>query len=338
MQAAYGEAGSPGTSVPEDGPSVADDSPSLLDGVQPGEAQPSETHEKTPAPKGKPGDVEEVVVTDEFGRRRVKVDYTDRDKVKRAYQMAAGFGKMKADRDGAQAWRKQVEPELSDLRTSWKAVEEAFQRDGIRGLADLLGGEGAGQKFEEDVYQRRRTREEASPAQLKQLEMEEALAKERKERERLSKTVEAQLKEAQDRKDAADTRMLQTRIEPVFERHRFAGKLGDTEAEAELDESMWNKVIARLQAYPDDVELTPGLISKEFAAVAQTFHRIIRKQADTETQRTIAAKKQAAQESAATAASSGLATNAEAESFRKNIKSGRIVDAFQQLMTGKVRL
>lgn len=292
-------------------------------------------------------EVEEIEIADADGRKKVKVDWTDREKLKKYVQTAhaahKGMRKFQTERDQALTRLKEVEPQYQELAASWKAVEEAFQKDGVRGLVNLLAGnEGAYDQHIEQQYSRRSARAEAERmgdrAAIDKLDLEERLAKEASERARLAKQVEEHLQKANQEREQASYKALEARIYPAFERHRFAGKLGDSTAEHQLDSAVWQQAVQRLEQYPEGTELTPELVDKEFRAVAATFQKIVTKQAERKADATLKQKKAAAAETAATVATKGMRQSDSKETFKNSIRSGKIADAFAQFMTGKIKL
>lgn len=330
-----------GGSGPEDdatGGTQASSQDPLDSATDGGEASESPVTEGTEKKAVKAADFEEIIISDESGRKKLKVDWNDREKLKKYVQMAAGMRKFQAERDQAASKLKDIEPKYTELQDSWKAVESAYQQNGVRGLVELLGGEGAFKKFEEETFGKRKMREEATPEQLEQLDLKESLANERKERERLTKMVEENLKTASQKKEEADLANLESRVHPVFEKYRFAGKLGDPGAEEQLDEAMWSRLVKKLDTYPEGTLFTPAIVNKEMAEISASYNRIIKQQADKATEQTLAKKKQSAQENAATTAMNGMKRSEVVDDFKKNIKGGNLTDALKAFMTGKVRL
>jgi hypothetical protein len=287
-----------------------------------------------------PKDIEEIIITDDSGRKKVTIDWKDREKLKKYVQMAAGMRKYQVERDKASAELSELRPKYTDLSQSWEAVESAFSSGGVRGLIDLLAGPGGYDKHLQTELQRVQTRQTATPSELERMDLEERLATERKEREKLTRQVEDNLKKAQEKEEASGMLALESKVHPAFDKHRFAGKLGDAGVEVQLDQAVWDQALKRLEQYPESFELTSAVIEKEFRDVSNAFRKIINKQSEQKVQKVIANKKVAAQEAAAAKVMRGYSpkTSPNAEKFKSDMRSGNLVSALTDFMTGKIKL
>ena len=311
--------------------------------VQEDTESPSTLDEKVPnsAAKKPAADIEEIIITDDSGKKKLKVDFSDREKLKKYVQEAAGMRKFQHERDQLTSKLKTLEPEHADLKKSWGAVEEAFTKHGIKGLVNLLANDQSGyDKHIQSEFARIKSREAASPNELERMDLQESLISERREREQLQKRVEEDLRRSESAREEASMRSLESKIHPSFDRYRFAGKLGDEVVEARLDQAVWDQALKRLEEYPDHVELTPSVIEKEFRDISSSFRKIITKQADVAAQKVVTSKKIAAQENAATAAMSSMMGNStqSSDKFKTDIRKGDLTSALRDLMTGKFRL
>lgn len=340
--AVYGEKSTAGSTLASD--SSADD---VLEGASDGsestgENQPSaldSVSDSTEAATS--GDIEEVIITDDSGRKKVTVDWKDREKLKKYVQMAAGMRKYQVERDKATAELSELKPKYDDLAQSWQAVETAFSSGGIRGLINLLAGaDDAYERHLQAEFQRVKARENATPSELERMDLEERLASERREREKLARQVEENLKKATEKEEISSMKALESLVHPAFDKHRFAGKLGDEVVEAQLDQAIWDQALKRLEQYPEHFELNGSVVEKEFREVSNAFRKIINKQAEQKAQKVVASKKVAAQEAAAAKAMKGYSpkTSPNAEKFKSDMRSGNLVSALTDFMTGKIKL
>jgi hypothetical protein len=349
--AVFGSGGS--ASSPEfNGESQADSS-DPMDAVSEGDGTAAPTEDSSDASsdssvEAPEPEMEDILISDADGsKKKITVDWNDRAKLKtyvqKLYGAQKGMRQHQSRADQAEAKLKTIEPEYQDLKSSWKSVEEAFQKEGVKGLVNLLSGQANGyDSLIEQEYQRRFAKAEAKRLgdtnTLDRMELEERLQNEKRERERLSKQVQEQLAKVDSEREQAQILSLESKVTPAFEKHRFAGRLGDPTVEHQLDTAVWQQAMARLEEYPDTVEMTPALIEKEFRTVAASFNKIISRQAEQKVDQTLKQKKAAAAETAAATATKGMRTSSEKEAFATNIKNGRIVDAFKQFASGKIRL
>jgi translation initiation factor 1 (eIF-1/SUI1) len=279
---------------------------------------------------------EELLITGPDGRKqKVEVDWNDKEKLKKYIHAAAGMRKFQAERDNALRQLKEKEAQYSDVAKSWQAIQGAYEQEGFKGLVNLLTQNPNGYElFLNQELSRMQRRLEATPEELKQLELEEKYEQERKAREKLEKKVQETLEQSTKEKEAATIAEIQSRFNPVFDRYRFEGKLGDPEAESVLDSTLWEKAKERLAEYPDDTEITPQLIEREFRTVANTLRKVISKQAEKKTEQVIQNKKQQAATQAAAIATKGYQQGNVKDSIRKSVESNDMLGALKQFLGG----
>lgn len=271
--------------------------------VQDAEPQSPPTAENaTEQPEAPNPNVEEVIVTDESGKKRIKVDFSDREKLKKYVSAAAGMRKFQAERDQLKSKLGQLEPEYQELKAGWSEMESAFSKGGIEGIINLLTNDPQGaEKYYAQKRQREQARENATPEQIARMDLEEKYHREQKEREKLQAEMEAYLKESRNNKDVAELRSLEAQLAPAFDKYRFAGKLGDPRIEKRYDNAVWNEVIEQLKQLPDDAELSQATVERAFRDVSSDFRRAISTKVSENTKKVIAAKKMTAQEKATAA-------------------------------------
>lgn len=278
--------------------------------------------------------VREVDVTDDLGRRKVKVDFSNIDYMTKVVQQAAGARKLM--RQVIPDLKKQVETLTSEATTHkedaghFKALADAWDKDGIQGLVQQLT---KGKQSWDDVYAAEKARREQlasmSPAEKRAYEAEQRTAVVTKEKSEAEKRFEDMTKQLAEKEEKAERATLQGYMETNFHKSRFAGTLGDEAREHELDELLWDGVRAAIAKLPDDVSVTPTLIAQTFARKAGALKKTIESEAgkkakETTTKRKVDAK--TAAQSTMRAAASGKPRAAE-QDFRKQMKSGNLVSA-----------
>jgi len=275
----------------------------------------------------------EVPVTDDKGKRKVKVDLNNKEQLVKTLSMAYGFRKATAERDQISAKLKQIEPQYTELKQSWDTLENAYQNGGIEGLVDLLGGkQGYYSEWKRGELEKELRYQNSSEAEKRELDLREKLDKLEKESSLREKRAAEEAKKAQTEREEAQLRSLESQIAPAFNKYRFAGQLGDAAKEQAVDHAIWDQALKNLELLPDDVELTPQLIEREFKQVATTFRAIIGKQAQAQVKKVIENKKQAAQTQVAAAATRSLKPSSIQQSMQQNIKKGGISGLTDALM------
>lgn len=281
-----------------------------------------------PAAQKTSGESKEVItVTDESGKRRkIEIDYSNRESVKKAFTMAAGMRKFQAERDQALTKLKPLESELGEIKSNWNILEKAYQSGGVEGLVDLLEGrKGAYKDSVQKHIDRARFLENASPEEIRELERRELSEKQNSEFERIRKENEEFKKQILGEKETAELRSLESQVNPVFEKYRFADRLGNADNEHIFDDMLWNSALKRLEPYEErGVPVTPEMIEREFRTVALSLRKTIGLQAEKKASKAIEQKKQEATENVQAKVMSGYKTDGAAKEARDLIQSGNL--------------
>lgn len=297
----------------------------LLPGSEDAPADPQNAKGTGQSPTKSDVSAKEVItVTDETGKRRkVEVDYSDRQAIKKAVEMMHGARKWQAERDQARQEVAKERTEKAELKANWNAMETAFQRGGVEGLIDLLEGKhGAYKAWEQKAIQRAKFLEQASPEEVQALEAREQATKSTRELERIRKENEEFRKQMTQTKEEADLSALSSRVTPVFDKYRFADKLGDSNDEHMFDEMLWNSALKRLEPYEEKgLEISPELVEREFRNVALAIRKRIGLQAEKKASKVIEQKKQEATENVQAKVMSGYKTGGAAKEARDLIES-----------------
>jgi hypothetical protein len=291
------------------------------------ESGPAEPTAKSPVSSGK----ESIVVTDDKGKRKIEVDFNNRDQIKKYVQMAHGARKWQAERDQALSKSKELESQYSSLRGNWDTLEQAYQSSGIEGLVDLLEGrQGAFQDWEKSRLERHEMLRKASPAERELYETKERDLVRQREIDKIRKENEDFKRSVQAEKETAELRSLESSVHPAFDRYRFADKLGDSSTEQMFDEMLWNAALKRLEPYEEKgLPLTADLIEKEFKTVSTALRKRINVQADKKAAKVVEQKKREATENVQAAVSNGYRSSPVAKEAEDLIKSGNIGALFK---------
>ena len=330
--AIYGEGGAPETSfddyeaysIPEDTNSTLDDL--LKGGEESGEDVPEDVNAQEGAPEGDTADedqsdddsapksaVEELVVSTPKGRKKVKIDFSSdkgkdaiRARVRKSYDLEKGMRKFQTERDEARI-------SLSEMKDNWDAMEAAYSEDGVAGLVNLIeGNPNAFEEFKSNILERENIRQ-TDPDQWNAIQSREreekllkAIEREREEAQKLREQVQGD-------REAAELSALESRVNPAFDKHRFAGKLGDANREHRLDKLVWNDAMESLSEYEEQgIEITPRLAEKAFKDAASLVRTEANRMADKKVSKAVKAKKRKATEHVQTAVAKGQEGNSAA--------------------------
>lgn len=276
-------------------------------------------------------DIETINVTGPKGRQKVKVDFSDREQLKKYVSYAYGGRKWKKERDDAQAELSKLREDYSSMDTDWKKLEDAYQKDSVKGVVELLG-----QDYEQ-WFQNELARREAwsnmTDSERKSYERDEALRRAEEREKDLEAKFEAKLSELNTEREQADLRAFEAKAHPSFDRYRFSGKLGDPVTEHRWDKALWNQALENLEEIPDEIEITQAMIDKEFRRVATEMRRGVQMQVEKNTKKVVDKKKRMATSKAQATARKGIKQNSSLEEFRNNMKSGNLADSLRNWIT-----
>lgn len=270
---------------------------------------------------------EVITITDEQGRRRkVEIDYSDRVAIRKAHEFAAGARKWQAERDQAIRSQKEMSGKYQEVNNNWQLLEKAFSQNGVEGVVDLLEGRpGAYQDKVKKGWERQKFLDNASPKEIQALQAQEKAELQVRENERMRRENEEFKKQITEEREQAELRSLESRVNPTFNKYRFADKLGNDTDEHMFDEMLWNTALKRLEPYEEKgLELTPELIEREFHEVAKSIRNRIRVQADKTATRTVNQKKQEATENAQAAVKAGYKQGGATKEARDLINNGNL--------------
>lgn len=257
------------------------------------------------------------------------------DKLK---QYEKGMRKFQAERDQLAKKFEETSKKLAEVETNWNSLESAYSNQGLEGVINTISGDPEGyKKFLDREFAKKREFENATPTQKREMELQEQLSREKRSREQIEKRIKDMEEKTTGERVVAEQKSLEATVNPIFEKYRFTGKLGDDEAEYYYDKALWRETLDNVEQLPEE-SITRETIENEFKKVANAYRKVINKQADNKVKKVIDSKKQSAQENAAVKAMSGMTDSAAVDNFKGAIRGGNITDAFRQLMSGKVKL
>jgi hypothetical protein len=238
-----------------------------------------------------PGSELEVEITDDKGKRSIKVDLADHAKLKRYIQMAAGSQKSAAKYKQELADRDSKLAALTEHATLGEKLAGAWSESGIDGIIRTLTG---GKQSWDALYEERAKLEgwksKATPEQLAAYNAGLDAEKAKREAAEARAALESDRKQSAEAKAAAERAQLQSTLDHSFAQHRFAGKLGDEAREHRLDKQLWAAVRSEIEELPDDAVIDRALVSKLFQEQVQAIRGTIETQVRTETARVVKQK------------------------------------------------
>lgn len=284
---------------------------------------------ETPVEPSKPVDTSEFIyVTGPNGREKLKIDYSNKEAIKKAFAAQYGMRKFQAERDASRA----EVSKFKDKAANFDRIEKLWSEGGIEGLVNALDKEGFEKLVESKLDYREKYRN-ATEEDRRLMDLEEREKAREVENRRLREQVEKQLAESKQREEAADLKRLESKLHPQFHKYGFSGKLGDAKVEHRYNQFLWNQAMDGLSKYPEDQELTPAMIEREFREVALDLKRVIAKQSEDVASKAIAAKKVAARENAGVQVTKNTSQPSLNNGVREDLKKGNVGGAIDRLFS-----
>jgi hypothetical protein len=261
--------------------------------------------------------------------KKVKIDYTDRERIKKVHQMAAGARKWQSERDSAIK-------ELTELKEKHSEVQsildkcDAFVKDGDdEGLFRLITG---GKELEDLVQARIEEREELSvksPAEIDAWKNKKEHDKRMKELERREAAYEARIAEADKKLDESDKLRQQSMVNSVFNEHRFAGKFGDAKREYRADKMLWREVVDKLGGMES---VTQEVINTTIREAAEDIRELINIQANKKADKQIKKQKTEAKKEVQKAVFED--ENSKKRKLQQQVKEKNYASAITDILSG----
>jgi len=221
----------------------------------------------------------------EFEGKQIKIEKSAKDYLLEALHAKKGMRKAFSERDSKDKRWKEREPDLA----RYDQITDTFKKKGIEGLYDALAGrEGA---YTEHLKKRDELiirKYNATEDELKLIQQEEALERERNLRELAERTQKEVLENIQKKETEAHKAILSTRLSEAFEQVSFEGKLGDTpeaqKREAKFNRYVWEQARMQLKEYAEEKkiphhEIPAKVIKSTFSEIASDFSDLIKKEA-----------------------------------------------------------
>lgn len=294
------------------------------------DGEDADEQEASASPKN--ADVEDVSVTDERGKRSVRVDFSDRDAIRQAVRQAAGMRKYQSERDAARrelASLKEGQPDLQKDAEDFRKLSKAWDEKGLDGLLGVLsGGKQTIESLVEERIKHREWASKASPAELDAFNAREAAKTAEAAAEKARREFEGYKTDLEKKQTEADRSVVEAYTKRGFAEHRFAGKLGDASLEHQLDELLWAGTREALMQLPDDAEFTAEAVGAEFARRAAVLKRAVKQETDKQVRGVMKQKKIEAKEKVQTQVREAASKPTSREAaFREGMRKGDMVSA-----------
>lgn len=272
----------------------------------------------------------EITITDHKGRRNIKVDLTDKDRMIRAVKREAGMRKFQAERDQARAKLAEYES-FAEKAKHFDSLEDAYNKEGVAGIIDRVLGEGSHEAYIQQAVEKSNMRAVATPEELAALDAQDKSSKLERQIEALRASAKKAEENAAKNAEKVERDKLQSLINPTFEKYRFEGKLNDRVREHELDQMIWQNALAKLERLDNQgVEITKAVINKQFKSVANVIRKTINDQSNKKTDKIIDNKISSATKNAQVSTKKGMNKAAVNSDAFASLKKGDVHSFFKQ--------
>ncbi len=257
------------------------------------------------------------------GGKKVKVDYSDREKIKRVTAMAAGARQWQSERDEFKTQLDDVSGKYTELKETMDYLEEI--KDDHADLFEAITGNTLESKFREWAEEQNMLSGMTDNEKSMYLSNQEH-TKRMREVERQKVELQKQLDNAEkERQEAAEAK--QTGIaNPVFFKYNFDNELGDPKAEYRLNNMLWGEAKKELSAYDT---VTPDMVEETFERISNEVRTAFNIKAKNEVKKTVKTNRKKVKAAAQKMAVAAPTEDKKAE-FDEKIKKGD----FLGLMTG----
>jgi hypothetical protein len=206
--------------------------------------------------------------------KKTKVDYKDRNRIRKAHELAALARKTTADRDN-------LKKEFDEYKEGVSQKLEAFDilqqnKEDIHELVRLISGG----KMDLEDWRKAKNAEEEEIAMMSPDELaayNQQLAQNAHNAE--INNLKAQIQKMEEDKTNNSVQASEARkasvVNPAFSKYRFAGKLGDPTGEHRIDSMMWQSFINTMETNYKDVEWTQEAAEQEMKMIYEDMNKLI---------------------------------------------------------------
>ena len=203
--------------------------------------------------------------------KKVKIDYSDRENIKRVYAMAAGARQWQAERDDLQ---KKYDG-LNESHTKYSEVINYLEenKDNHETIFEAITGQSIEDKFRDWAEEQNMISGMTDTEKSLYLSNTEH-QKKMKEVERREQELKAKLDKYNEEAEKVESARQSSIANPIFFKYNFDGELGNDQLELRMNRTLWSEAKTELsqfeQVTPEIVEETMKRISNQIRAGFKT--------------------------------------------------------------------
>ncbi len=214
----------------------------------------SET-EETQAPES---DIEYI----KAAGKKVKIDFSDRENIKRVYSLAAGARQWQAERDALKIENVELVKTHGELKKTMDYLESI--KDDHAELFEAVSGMSLQDKFEKWAEEQN-LMGDMSEAEKSMYVSNQDHQKRIKAVEKREASLQKQLEEVGKRDETAKIAQQSSIANPIFFEYNFDGELGNTQLESRLNQTLWTSVKSELAEFD---QATPDMFKEAFKRIS----------------------------------------------------------------------
>jgi hypothetical protein len=194
--------------------------------------------------------------------KKVKIDFNDRDNIKRVYSLAAGARQWQAERDSLKSSNDELNGKYTKLKETMDYLESI--KDDHEDIFEAVTGIKLSDKFQQWAEEQNMINgmTEAEKAMYLSNQDHQKRIRDVEKRER---ELQAKLDEAAKRDEEAKDAKQSSLANPIFFKYNFDGELEDAQLERRMNKALWSEAREELSAYDD---VTPDMIEETFKRIS----------------------------------------------------------------------
>lgn len=244
------------------------------------EKEEKDSDEDAPEPEEDEEPSEEDIEYVPANGKKVKVDFKNRDHIKKTYALAALARPMQARADKAVAELESLKSETAEDTEILNRLDELVEAGDDEGIYRLVtGGKNLVDLFGQWQEEQGKLAE-MSPEELEAYKDRQEVERRKQELARREAAIEARERDAESKLSKSELQEQQSWVNSAFNKQRFAGTLGDKSREQRLDNMVFNSVKATLSSMEAvSPEVINDVIKHEFDAIRGTLDKTVEKKA-----------------------------------------------------------
>lgn len=194
--------------------------------------------------------------------KKVKIDFNDRENIKRVYSLAAGARQWQAERDSLKETNATISKDYGDLKETMDYLESI--KDDHGELFEAVSGMNLNDKFREWAEEQNMIggmTESEKSMYLSNQDHQKRIS----EVERREKQLKAKLEDVGKRDEEAKQAKQESIANPIFFKYNFDGELGNDQLESRMNKALWSEAREELSAFDN---VTPDMVEEAFNRIS----------------------------------------------------------------------